>query len=409
MRIFVVCDHEPLPTDPGDRRLMRAGMLTAALARAGHDVTWFTSSFDHYRKRQRGGKDVTLLVDPRLTIRVLASPGYRSNIDVLRIIHNAIFARAFARAARAETTPELVIAAIPATDSAAAAVRYAKQRGIASIVDVYDPWPDSFRYVLPRAQLALGAPVIALLNGQARFACKHASSLVAISEGYLRWGQKKGGRDAAHANDRVFPLSYMPQLDADGAERRAVLARLGIEPHHRVVSFAGTWGATHDFAPVIAAAAGLTDRPEIRFVLAGDPGARPDARAAFEQLGNVCLPGWLDSRELAVLLSASDVGLLPYRAHAPQTLPNKIFEYMAYGAFQIGTLRGEVEAVYRQTGAGRSIAQTGEALAAALREFLVRDQPGARSLRMEAFQKHFAAPTVYGDMVAHIEKIATAH
>jgi hypothetical protein len=192
----------------------------------------------------------------------------------------------------------------------------------------------------------------------------------------------------------------------DAAKRQGVLARLGIEPHHKVVSFVGTWGMTQDFAPVLAAADRLSDTADIRFVLAGDSNERADLRSAFERLPNVSLPGWLDATELAVLLSATDVGLLPYRSDAPQTLPNKIFEYMAYGAYQLGTLQGEAEAIYAQTGAGRTIAPTGEALIEALRDYLASPLSAERQSRMAAFRTLYAGTAVYGEMVAHIEAVA---
>lgn len=404
MRVVVVCDHEPLPTDQGDRRLMRAGMLTAALANAGHEVTWYTSSFDHYRKRQREPVDTTQQVSERLTIRVLGAPGYPANISPRRVAHNARFAQALDRALRAEGRPDIVIAAIPATESASVAVRFAKARGIPAIVDVYDPWPDSFSAVMPAIILLLGAPVIRLLHRQAQFACGNAEALFAISQSYLAWGQKKGARKGIK-NDRVFPLSYMP-VPFEEAKRQAVLARLGIEPHHRVVSFVGTWGMTQDFGPVFAAADALTDDPRVRFVLAGDSSERADLRSAFERLPNVSLPGWLDATELAILLSATDVGLLPYRSDAPQTLPNKIFEYMAYGAFQLGTLHGEAEAIYARTAAGRAIAPTSEALIDALREYFAGPLSAQRERRVAAFRTSYAGTAVYGEMVAHVEAIA---
>jgi glycosyltransferase involved in cell wall biosynthesis len=186
-------------------------------------------------------------------------------------------------------------------------------------------------------------------------------------------------------------------------ERQSGLARLGIEPHHSVVSFAGSWGATQDFAPVIAAAKCLSD---VRFVLAGEGSERADMRSTFERLPNVSLPGWLGAKELAILLSATDVGLLPYRSDAPQTLPNKLFEYMAYGAFQIGTLRGEAEAIYERTGAGRTVAPGGDALVTALRDYFASPARAERTDRIAWFRTLYAGTAVYGDMVAQIEAIA---
>jgi hypothetical protein len=407
MRIFVVCDHEPLPSDPGDRRLMRAGMLTEALASAGHETTWFTSSFDHYRKRQRRIGDESVSLAPNLTARILAAPGYRANVSLARIAHNMAFARAATRAMKESGRPDVVVAAIPATDSTAAAVRFATEQGIPSVVDIYDPWPDSFRQVLSPLRYLVASPVIALLDRQVRRACADATSLVGVSEAYLHWGQRKGARNGRTGADRVFPLSYMPRTVTEGPERSAFLGRLGIGPAHRIVSFVGSWGATHDLQPVLGAATALADRDDVRFVLAGDAESAPEMRAALAALPNVTLPGWLDATEVAMLLSRSDIGLLPYRDGAPQDLPNKVFEYMAYGAYQVGTLRGEAEAVYKRTGAGRAVAANSKALARAIRDVLGDSAIAAgRDARIAAFRSNYSGPAAYALMVEHIEQVA---
>ncbi len=407
MRIFVVCDHEPLPSDPGDRRLMRAGMLTEALAAAGHETTWFTSSFDHYRKRQRSSENESLPLAPNLTARILAVPGYRANISLARIAHNAAFAGAAARALRESGRPDVVVAAIPATDSTEVAVRFAKEQGIPSVVDIYDPWPDSFRKVLSPIQYLVASPVIALLDRQVRRACAEATSLVGVSDAYLQWGQQKGARHGRNGADRVFPLSYSPHAIPEGAERAAFLARLGIRPGDRVVSFVGSWGATHDMSLLVSAAAAFADRDDVKFVFAGDAESQPAIRASLRQLPNVTLPGWLDATDIAMLLSRSDIGLLPYRQGAPQDLPNKVFEYMAYGAYQIGTLHGEAEAVYTSTGAGRTVAANGDAMAGAIRDALHNPQVAAgRDARIAAFRSNYSGPAAYALMVEHIEQVA---
>src|SRR4051812_47823103 len=87
MKVWVVRDLEPLPTDPGGRRLLRMGLLSAALAERGHETIWFTSSFDHYQKRQRSAGDQVLQVAPNLTIKVLRARGYHDNISMRRFLH----------------------------------------------------------------------------------------------------------------------------------------------------------------------------------------------------------------------------------------------------------------------------------------------------------------------------------
>lgn len=407
MRIWVVGDHEPLPVDPGDRRLMRTGMLCTALAAAGHDTIWFTSTNDHYLKRRREPAEAGVAARPNLTLRILAAPGYRKNVSMRRLLHNAMFARAFRRVAAASPVPDIVVATLPSTDAASAAIGFAVERKIPSVIDVVDIWPDSFLAFVPAPLRRLGALPISMLDRQLRRACTGATSVVAISDGYLRWARSKGQRSSPPASDRIVPLGNMPEILPDAEACGRFLQRLGVSPGQRIVGFVGTWGHSHDFELVYAAARQLADRADVRFVLAGDITSQPELHRRLAGLPNVTLPGWLGATEMAILLHATDIGLLPYRRGAPQSLPNKLYEYMSYGAFQIATLDGELGDLYRRTGTGRAVEPAADALAEAICDQLaVPIEPGERARRIAVFEDNFAGEAVYRLMVEHIEGVA---
>ncbi|EKF17390.1 glycosyltransferase [Nitratireductor pacificus] len=399
-------DLEPLPTDPGSPRLLRAGMLSATLAAAGHETTWFTSTFNHYSRRQRSAG--RLEPGDHLAIEVLPAPGYRRNIGLRRLLHNRRFAREFLRAAeRAARLPDVIVADLPTTDAASAAIGFGRRAEIPTILSIRDLWPDFFADFMPpllRPFVRLG---VMPLDRQARFACGHADSLIGISEEYLNWGQAKGARRRTEL-DRVFPLGFLRPPDASAAETAGVLERLGVGQGQRIVSFVGSWGATYDLELVLETARRLTDRRDIVFVLAGNASERPELKRAFEALPNTVLPGWLGPDEVAALLGASDVGLLPYAKNAPQGLPNKVYEYMAYGTYQVATLTGEAENLYAETAAGRSIADaTPASLAAAIGDVLAAPEiAAARTRRREIFDTRFDARKVYAGMTDHIVEVA---
>src|ERR1039457_4308343 len=71
MRSWLVNITDPLPIDGAHVRLLRMGTLAGFLAARGHTVTWWTSTFDHYRKRHRFDRDATVDVDGRLSVRLL--------------------------------------------------------------------------------------------------------------------------------------------------------------------------------------------------------------------------------------------------------------------------------------------------------------------------------------------------
>jgi glycosyltransferase involved in cell wall biosynthesis len=179
---------------------------------------------------------------------------------------------------------------------------------------------------------------------------------------------------------------------------------LNIPLSGHVVSFVGSWGATYDLSLVLQAARRLRDRKDITFAIAGDSSTRPDVMRGFQELPNVRLLGWIDKNQVAALLSRSEVGLLPYVTNAPQGLPNKIFEYMAYGAFQISTLPGEAKDLLQQTGTGLSIPSSSSSDFAQAIEAVVDDANALekRDQRAAVFEARFDARQVYRELVDHI-------
>jgi hypothetical protein len=404
LNIWLIRDLEPIPSDPGDRRLMRAGMLAQALARRGHLTTWFTSSFDHYQKRQRTERDETHAPEPNLTIQVFRGPGYVRNVSLARIAHNRTFARHWRNFAETSgQRPDILVTDIPTTEAGEAVVRFAQENDIPTILSVRDLWPDFFVDYLPRPLRPLARPFVMPLDRQVRYAAAHATSLIGVSDDYLDWGRKKGGR-APGDIDRVFPLGYAARPQPDAAAIDGLRSRLGLG-RKTIVSFVGSWGRTYDLELVRATAADLAARDDLAFVIAGDKDTQPGLRDAFARLPNVVLPGWLGADDIAALVASSAIGLLPYQPNAPQGLPNKVFEYMAYGAYQLATLVGEIGRFYAQTGAGEVVSRTlAPAIVAALPAAL---DPDRRAARVALFQRDYSADAVYNAMVDHIERVAT--
>ena len=88
MRIWLLTVGEPLPTDGDNERLLRTGMLADYLTSRGHQVVWWTSSFNHSLKQQRVPKDTYLDLKRGYRLWQLYAPGYPKNISFRRVIHH---------------------------------------------------------------------------------------------------------------------------------------------------------------------------------------------------------------------------------------------------------------------------------------------------------------------------------
>src|SRR5262249_41360937 len=130
MRIWLVTIGEPLPTDGNGDRLLRAGMLREILAHRVHEVTWWTSSFDHSRKRQRVDHDEAIEISQNYSIRLIHSQSYPKNVCLRRWISHRATAKRFAKLAAAEARPDVILASLPIAELCRTAIKYARPRQV---------------------------------------------------------------------------------------------------------------------------------------------------------------------------------------------------------------------------------------------------------------------------------------
>ncbi|AVX06120.1 hypothetical protein MXMO3_03617 (plasmid) [Maritalea myrionectae] len=409
MKIWVVRDLEPLQTDANNPRPMRAGMLAMTLAKRGHEVVWFTSSFNHYSKLHRCTQDCTIEIVPGLKAQVFKCLGYKSNISLRRVAHNYQFAHKFSRycSRMADSElPDVILADLPTTEAAKSAVKFGRKHSIPTILSIRDLWPDFFlRFLSPisRVPAYLG---LAPMRYQVRYACANTTSLVGISKAYLAWGQAKGAR-VDTSNDRVFPLGAPKPITLSAASVEENLRLLSIDSSKTLVVFIGSWGKTYDLEFLKNICLAMSKSKDIQFVIAGDYESQPELAKELASLENTVLPGWLNSEQISAVLTRATIGLLPYMETAPQGLPNKVFEYYAYGVFQIAFLEGEVSNFYKETNAGLALTNRSmDYVCAELSKQIAVAKARKEALRA-GFEKDFSADVVYTRMCMHIEDIVS--
>ncbi len=412
MRVWLVNVGEVLPIDPGPKRLLRMGTLAEVLRTRGHDVMWWTSTFDHVRKLHRFESHHLATSESGIRLRLLHSAGYPRNVCLRRLANHLGLARSFARLAPAEPAPHLLVCSWPTIELSWACVRYGAARGIPVVLDVRDLWPDIFADCLP-GWLG-GAATAALLPFRAatRAAFSRCTSIVGISERYLRWALGHAGREQG-GDDRIFPLGYCKPKISDDARRtaRAAVERLGVDPSRTVCWFIGTFGETYDLSPVLETARQLQQLGDRRtqFVLSGDGRMRQRWEQIAWGLDNVVFTGWIDAQQIAAMMDIAGVGLAAYRPRAPQGLPNKIFEYMAAGIPILSSLAGECEDFLARHECGLSY-QAGDSasfhsrLQALCDDAELRRTLGANGLK--AFEQFYSAETVYTSMADFLEELA---
>jgi glycosyltransferase involved in cell wall biosynthesis len=346
MRIWIVMTGEALPTDGKNIRLRRAATLANLCASRGHDVTWWTSTFHHQKKQQRANADTSITTEDGVRIEMLYAPAYNRNVSVGRLVNHRILGNSLARRLQTENPPDLILCAWPTIEFSVVCVDYARANRVPVIIDVRDLWPDIFVDVVPFAVRKLMKAALYPLRNSAKYVFHNCSGIVGISPGYLMWALGYANRPRK-ALDAVFPLAYeKPKpADSDVAMARRELTDAGVNAAKKICWFVGVFGTTYDLATVIRAAALMQERgrDDIQFVLSGYGEKDSELRTMAGGLSNIVFTGWVDGAKISVLGEISAVGLAAYTQSAPQGLPNKLYEYMAFGLPMVSSLKGEAE------------------------------------------------------------------
>jgi len=355
VRVWFIEIGEPLPVEEG-KRLLRYGRFTDWLARRGHEVVWWACDFSHAEKTH-----VTLpgehLLQSGVRLRVAHGPGYSHNMSLRRIWHHRAVSRRIGEqldeAARRGQLPDAIICPIPTVENAAMIEKFAAKWRVPYMLDIRDEWPTELVRAAPRGLRSLARIALTLQFRSARRAAKHAFGILGVTQRQLEYGLALAGRAFNAGQDAVFYHGYTPVPCAPSgrAEANAWWRAQGLHPDAKVISFAGTLGVSFDFGPVFAAARTLHEkgRRDVQFVIAGDGDAR---QRLIEDAGplagkTVLFPGWIDQPRIDALLMLSTAALAPYIPATSMSLPNKFFEYMAYGLPVLSSCSGESEALVR--------------------------------------------------------------
>ncbi len=394
----------------------RYGMIVNALAAAGHNVTWWSSTYQHLTKRHRFDGPVSLSIGHGRSLRLLhTGPTYRKNVSPARVLHHRALAKAFRETVQHEQAPDVIVVSLPTPELAEAAVVYGQERGIPVIVDVQDPWPDVYLSVLPKRLHGLARTLLSHEYNRLTRTMEGASGITAVSDSFLSWAVSHRTRDW-NVPQQVFPLGSLTNraTDLPGQPSRAhsVRMRHGVPEGAHLVVFSGSFGHSYDFDTVVKCADLLQREGNhaIHFALAGDGDRMQDIRRRSAHLSNMTLTGWLDPESLSDLLQTADVGLCAYRKRATQTLPYKCFEYMAAGLPQVSSLKGELANLLNAEGVGRAY-EAGDpaSLRSAVMSLVdgqkVRQQMGQRARLL--FHQRFDAARIYPELVRFIEERAT--
>lgn len=404
--VLVIAFATQLPREKGNNR-SRFRYLCEYLAAAGHHVVEITSSFRDYDKTQRSV--VSAERGSGYDIEILPEPGYEKNVSLNRIYSQMVFARNLSRhlAAR-KKAPSLVYCCVPTHEAALVAASYAKRMGVPFVIDVQDLWPEAMQLVMSNFFGASAALLPMKLMADAVY--RSADAIVAVSSQYLARAVSVNRK--SRANKVVYIGCDLPLFDsfADGSE--------GTQDRNSsqfVVTFLGMLGHSYDIATLIAACDLVyreAGRLGLRLKIIGDG----ELRAELENLAkNSMVPveftGWLEYAAVVKELRNSDLLVNAIKKDGPQSITNKISDYVSAGKCIInGSQNEEFMELMKNRRLGFNYdPENVNSMAAAIRQVMdlsrnEREEMGnnARSLAEERFNRS----KTYAEIVEIVNNLA---
>lgn len=416
MKIWLVQRSESTPHDGiGEERSMRMGILAQTLAQRGHTVTWWTSTFDHFKHQHRYETNTPLNVCDNYRIYYIRGFGYQKNISFSRIWDNVLLAKRFAALIRQEPEkPDVIIASVPTAELAVEAVRYANQSNIPIVLDIRDLWPDVVYDLFPNYTHYLLRLAFLPMTWNLKGACSGASAIIGLTDPFVDWGIANAGRTKS-AKDRVFPMGYwsnkldqhQEQLGKSFWENKNIYK----SDDCLLVTFFGTLGKTNDLLPVIKAAKFLEAiDSKVKFVVCGAGQKLSLLEEEAKNLSNIIFPGWINASQILTLLQIADVGICPYinSVNYVNNIPNKPPEYLSSGLILALSLsHGVLYDLIKDNNIGFSYSNASEVLADELDSLSKNPQrlKEMKSNALDTFNKFFDGEFVYNQMATYLENL----
>ena len=416
MRVWLLNIGEPLQISNAKDRLRRMGMLAKFLVQRGHKVIWWTSTFDHVRKKQRFNSDITINKSNNFKIKLLHSIGYKKNISPLRFINHYLIGNKFYKYSQKELKPDIILSSLPTLKLSLSAVKYGKKMNIPVVLDMRDMWPDVFLDFIPswakKIARILFLPMYIILSK----ACIGATHIVGITPGFVNWGVKCANRSQTPL-DKSFPFGYSENApkkkDVGDAERLWLRYGLTKNSNEFNVCFFGNLGNSFvpEFINVINAARKIKAKNyPIRFIICGSGVNLDFYKRKSKVCDNIIFPGWINEAQIWTLLRMSSIGLLPYQNSKSFiiSLPNKSIEYLSTGLPIVSSLKGVLGDLLNNYKCGVTYkSENADSLATTVinlfnhPELLKEMSKSAYAL----YKDKFVAEKVYNDMIDYLELV----
>ncbi len=402
MNIWLLQASEPMPIVNKGERLWRMGMIAEEMTKRGHQITWFSNTFDHYQKKQLFDRDTVVRVKENYDIYLIHGPQYKKNISIRRIINHKLIAVKFRKMAKKMEKPDLIYVSFPTIDYAEEAVRYGKENNVPVIVDVRDLWPDIFEHNLSGIIKLPAKPYIKWMDCKTKRIMKDAFAIHSISQAMLDWGLKKGQR-VQQKQDRYFYLGYHKKEDLENTEKQV------IDKSKFNISFFATINNQFNYEIILHLAEILKQNDkDVIINICGDGPQFEELKQKTQSYENIKLFGWVGKEIIDYVLKNSKLGFAPYKNtfDFQMSVSNKFAEYLSYGLPIILTSDGYMKSLLEQNECGissQSVEEIYQFIMDVKNDEKIYDQMSQNAKKL--YEENFVAEKIYQQLANFLENI----
>lgn len=385
------------PCEPGPSRFY---YIANKFVEAGYEVDIITSNFQHFRKTYRDLDKIGKQNYP-FNIFFVEVPKYKKNIDLRRVYSNVVAKIQILKFLKEKgKNYDAIYCTIPANNIAAGVSEYCISKKIPFIVDIEDLWPEAMSMIFKIS--VLNKMLFYSFKRDAEIVYKNADAVIGTSNEYTE--------RAFRNRKRSIPYKTVyAGCDLDKYDRsvKKYFPEINKNENEFWVSYAGSIGTSYDISTLVEAATKLERKGYslIKVIIMGTGPLLEDIRDLITKLhnSNIQLRGYTDYPIMATYLWKSDVVINSFVKGAPQSIVNKIGDYLASKSAIINTLENfEFMSMVTDNKIGINIEpENSKALENAILELYknkeLRIQMGENSRRLA--EKQFDVATTYEDIV----------
>ena len=319
------------PCESGTSRFYDIAMT---FVNAGYDVECITTGFQHFKKAPRD-KQLILSQGYPFKITFIDVPPYKRNIDIRRVLSNRAASQNLKKYLLNHIQKyDVVYVAIPANNIAAMVTSVCKEYCVPVVVDIEDLWPEAMSMVIKNNFLR--KILLYSFERDAETTYRNADGIIGTSEDYTERAFRN--RDKNIPAKTVYVGCNLAEFDA-GVEKYSD----DIEKNKRQfwVTYAGSISTSYDIKTLIDAGYMLRDK-NVHVQILGTGSLKDELEKYSQDMDNIHFWGFTPYPKMAAVLSKSDVVVNSFVKGAPQSIVNKVGDYLASGKPMINTLENPV-------------------------------------------------------------------